>query len=281
MPSPGVMMPTMRSPGTAPPLGAKRTGRSVLMPRIGIAAPLSASPGSLNFTALAALQAEPAALRLRRNRRDALVLVIGIHGAHDIGRPSSRRGRPPTSRRRSRRAPAAAARLRAFRRNIRSWRAGTAARRCAGRARILVAHRVARGAADGVARLAGDDDRFPGGGRRGLRLRGQDLHLVAVLQRRAERADLAVDLGADRHIADVGMHRIGEIDRRRAARQRDQLAFRREAEHLVVEQFELGVLQKFFRIGAFGQKLDGAAQPAHRRSIRATAFRSASRRSSL
>jgi hypothetical protein len=36
MPSPGVRMPTMRSPGTAPPFGANRTGRSELMPRIGI-----------------------------------------------------------------------------------------------------------------------------------------------------------------------------------------------------------------------------------------------------
>ena len=76
-----------------------------------------------------------------------------------------------------------------------------------------------------------------------------------------QRRDLAVDLGADRHVADVGVHRIGEIDRRRAARQRDQLALRREAEHLVVEQFELGVLQKLFRVGAFGQQFDGAAQP--------------------
>ena len=49
MPSPGVRMPTMRSPGTAPPSGAKRTGRSELMPRIGIAS--SGAPGTLNFTA--------------------------------------------------------------------------------------------------------------------------------------------------------------------------------------------------------------------------------------
>ena len=53
MPSPAVMMPTMRSPGTAPPLGAKRTGRSLLMPRIGIAAPYSSTAGTLNFKALA------------------------------------------------------------------------------------------------------------------------------------------------------------------------------------------------------------------------------------
>ena len=39
------------------------------------------------------------------------------------------------------------------------------------------------------------------------------------------------------------------------------LPFGREAEHLVVEQLELGVLQKLFRIGAFGQDADGVAQP--------------------
>ena len=59
IPSPGVMMPTMRSPGTAPP-SAKRTGRSPLMPRIGMACALAAalaagrrrrrdSPGTRNF----------------------------------------------------------------------------------------------------------------------------------------------------------------------------------------------------------------------------------------
>src|SRR5665647_2578936 len=47
---PGVRMPTMRSPGTAPPSGAKLTGRSPLMPRIGIAGPTAAMPGTLNFT---------------------------------------------------------------------------------------------------------------------------------------------------------------------------------------------------------------------------------------
>ena len=48
MPSPGVTMPTMRSPGTAPPSGAKLTGRSLWMPRIGIAGPCAS--GTRNFT---------------------------------------------------------------------------------------------------------------------------------------------------------------------------------------------------------------------------------------
>ena len=50
----------MRSPGTAPPSGAKRTGRSLLMPRIGIGGPLSRPlSGTLNFKERAATPAAP------------------------------------------------------------------------------------------------------------------------------------------------------------------------------------------------------------------------------
>ena len=77
----------------------------------------------------------------------------------------------------------------------------------------------------------------------------------------SERRHAAVDLAADRRVADIGMHRIGEVDRRRAARQRDEPALRREAEDLVVEQFELGVLEELLRIVALGQKVDGAPKP--------------------
>ena len=121
-------------------------------------------------------------------------------------------------------------------------------------------HRFARRAADGGARLAGDDQRLPHGGRR-LVLGPHDLDLVAVLQFGQKRRMQAVDLGADRGIADVGVHRIGEIDRRRAARQRDQTPLRGEAEHLIVEQFELGMLQELFGRIALGEHFDGAPQP--------------------
>ena len=89
---------------------------------------------------------------------------------------------------------------------------------------------------------------------------GDDLGLVAVLEHGDKRRDLAVDLGADRRVADVGVHRIGEIDGVRPPRQRDQLALG-EAEHLIVEQLELGMLEEFLRIGALREQLDGAAQP--------------------
>ena len=131
----------------------------------------------------------------------------------------------------------------------------------AAEAGILVAHGRAGGAADGGARLAGGDQRFPRRRRRGLRPRGDDLDLVAVGKFGDQGRDLAVDLAADRHVADIGVHRVGEIDGVRSARQRNQLAFRREAEHLVMEQLELGVLEELLRIGALGEQFDGAAQP--------------------
>ncbi len=48
------------------------------------------------------------------------------------------------------------------------------------------------------------------------------------------------------------------------ARQRDQLALRGEAEHLVVEQLELGVLEEFLGVGALREDADGVAQPGER-----------------
>ena len=72
-------------------------------------------------------------------------------------------------------------------------------------------------------------------------------HLVAVAQLGRQRHLAAVDQHADAGVADVGVDRIGEVDRRRAARQSDDAALRREAEHLIVEQLEFGVLQKFVR----------------------------------
>ena len=83
---------------------------------------------------------------------------------------------------------------------------------------ILAADRRPRGAADGGARLAGDREPLPGGGRH-LRLRADDLDLIAIVELGDKRRMAAVDAAADAAVADAGMDRIGEIDRRRAARQ--------------------------------------------------------------
>ena len=57
------------------------------------------------------------------------------------------------------------------------------------------------------------------------------------------------------------MDGVGEIDRRRAPRQRDQAALGGEAKHLIVEELELGVLEEPFRIVA-GERLDRLPQAA-------------------
>ena len=116
-------------------------------------------------------------------------------------------------------------------------------------------------AADAGARLAGDDKALPGRRRR-LRLRGDDLDLVAVLQLGAQRHQPAVDLGADAGVADLRVHRVGEIDRRGAARQRDQVALRGEGEDLVLEHLELGVLEEFLGPGGMLEDIQQLAQPA-------------------
>src|SRR3984893_17797120 len=126
---------------------------------------------------------------------------------------------------------------------------------------VLDAHRLAGGPAHGGPRLAGGNQRFPCGWRSGLGLGGENLDFIAVLQFGRQRCDLAVDLAADRMVADICMHRISKIDRGRIARQSDQLAFGGKAEHLVLEKLELGVLEKFFRVGTVREQRDGAAPP--------------------
>src|SRR5712691_10634114 len=116
-------------------------------------------------------------------------------------------------------------------------------------------------AADAGARLAGDDKALPGR-RRGLRLRGDDLDLVAIRELGAQRQQPAIDPGADAGIADLRVDRIGEIDRGGAARQGDQIALRGEGEDLVLEHLELGVLEEFFGIGGMVEDFEQFAQPA-------------------
>ena len=55
---------------------------------------------------------------------------------------------------------------------------------------------------------------------------GDDLDLIAVAQLGAQRHQFAIDAAGDAAIADIGMHRVGEIDRRRAAGHREDLAAR-------------------------------------------------------
>ena len=131
----------------------------------------------------------------------------------------------------------------------------------------LLAHGLARRAADRGARLARRDEPLPGGRRR-LALRGDNLDLVAVAQLRQQRRDAAVELAADRVVAELGVNGVGEVDRRRRTRQRDHPALRREAKNLVVEHFELRMLEELLRAVALPEKLDGSAKPVVRPAFR-------------
>ena len=63
-------------------------------------------------------------------------------------------------------------------------------------------------------------------------------------------------------VADLAVDRVGEVDRRRAARQVDHVALRREHEHLVGEQVDLHRLEELVRVVelAGGARSAGAAR---------------------
>ena len=121
--------------------------------------------------------------------------------------------------------------------------------------------------ADARARLAGGDERQP----RRIRARGrrrQDLDVVAVLELGAQRQQLVVDARRDAVVADVGVHAVREVDRGRAARQRHDLALRREHVDLVGEEVALDVLEEFLRVARLRLDLEQALQPARRLALR-------------
>ena len=99
---------------------------------------------------------------------------------------------------------------------------------------------------------------------RQLLIAANDFNLIAVFQQSAERQLEAINTHADTAIANLRMHGIGEIQRRCAARHGNQTPFRGETEHLVIEQFELGVFQKLFRRAAIFQLPDHILQPSKR-----------------
>ena len=91
---------------------------------------------------------------------------------------------------------------------------------------------------------------------------GDDLDAVAVAQFGAQRHQLAVDLGRHAAVADVGVHRVGEIHRGRAARQRQDPALGREDVDLVGEEVDLHVLEEFLRVARLVLDLEQRLQPA-------------------
>ena len=112
---------------------------------------------------------------------------------------------------------------------------------------VLAALALEQGA-DLVARAAGAHQREPVARRAALLLGGQDLDDVAAVELVVQRHDLAVDLGADAAVPDVGVDRVGEVERGRAGGEVLDLALRREDEDLVLEQVDLERLEELGRI---------------------------------
>jgi len=89
-----------------------------------------------------------------------------------------------------------------------------------------------------------------------------DINLVAILEFGNQRRMPSIDLAAHTAVTYGGMHRIGKIDGRGTARKSNELPLWREAEYLVMEQFQLGVFEKFLGAFPFLQHFHQMAQPA-------------------
>ena len=72
---------------------------------------------------------------------------------------------------------------------------------------------------------------------------------------------LVVDLDGDRLVADVGMDRVGEVERGGAARQRDDLRLRREHVDRIREQVDLHVFEEFGRVAGLLLDVEQRLQP--------------------
>ncbi len=116
-------------------------------------------------------------------------------------------------------------------------------------------------ATDRGPRLAGDGEGEPAGLRL-LRVGFQDLDLVAIFEQRTQWHDAAVDLGADRLVAELGVHRIGEVDWGRSLGQLVQHALGGEGEDAVLVHRHAGVLEELVRVVTLFEDFDEIAQPS-------------------
>src|ERR1700729_2139822 len=217
-------MPTIRSPGTAPPLGANLTGVSRPMPRNGSASPASDARGT-------------------RNTRSAA-----------FGKPNQPLSFCGTA------GPCLRSSLK-----LGNTARTTSVEKISPRPTPIKTSSIeARAKRDNAALSFASMNFLPArsNARSTIwRPSPPNCAFIAVVQFRNKRRDSAIDLRADRGIADVGVDRIGEVNRGRAAGQRDQPPLGGEAEHLVVKQLKLGVFEEFFRVVA-GEGLDRLPQSA-------------------
>ncbi len=91
--------------------------------------------------------------------------------------------------------------------------------------------------------------------------RGDDFHRRAALQRFGQWRQAAVDAAGDAAVADIGVHRVGEVDRRGALGQLHDAALGREDVDLVREQVDLHVLDEFQRVARALLQFEDALHP--------------------
>ncbi len=128
----------------------------------------------------------------------------------------------------------------------------------------LVASLLGEPAADLVAGARRFDEAEPVAGRSGARrLGGEDLHQVAVVQGRFERDEASVDPRSYRAVADLGVHRVGEVDGRGAGRQRYHIALRREDEDFVAREVEAQRFEELARVLGLLLPVEQLPQPGH------------------
>ncbi|CVM75995.1 Uncharacterised protein [Streptococcus pneumoniae] len=97
-----------------------------------------------------------------------------------------------------------------------------------------------------------------------LGARGEDLHGVAVAERRGQRDELVVDPGADGAVADVGVDGVGEVHGRGAGRQGADLPLRREDVHLVRPDLGAQRGEELVRVPGVRLPVHHRAQPGRR-----------------
>ena len=78
-----------------------------------------------------------------------------------------------------------------------------------------------------------------------------------------ERDDPAVDLGADTAVADLGVHAVGKIDRRRADRQAENIALGGKDKDLIDHQVDLQAVHEIFRVLQLALPFEHLAEPGH------------------
>ena len=115
-------------------------------------------------------------------------------------------------------------------------------------------------AANAGPRLAGRDEAQPTG-LRVLRLGGQDIDLVAILEHRPQGNDATIDLGPDGAVAKPGVDGISKVDRGRALGQLDQFALWSEGENPVLIHRHPGMLEQLLGIFGMVENLDEVVDP--------------------